>query len=213
MEEVWRPVKGYEGYYEVSSIGSVYSVPRVIESYNSRAKSVVQQRLSGRNMKLVRNSLGYDMVCLSKNGIRKVCQVHRLVAEAFIDNPENKPFVDHINTIPYDNRVENLRWVDSVENSNNDLTVQHTHGFGYNSQFRKGFCPSSNARANKKNGIGVYSYDTKVCLSEPTRHGAFIRISKPDGNRVCDFGVSYDSLVSLKDEIEEYLKDTKRTSI
>lgn len=213
MEEIWRPVKGYEGYYEVSSFGRVHSVLRVIDCYNHRAKTVIPVRFGGKLLKPCRHSDGYETVALSRDNNHVVCQVHRLVAETFIDNPENKPFVDHINTIPYDNRVENLRWVDSVDNSNNDLTVQHTYGFGYNSQFRKGFCPSSNARTSKKTGIGVYSYDTMVCLSEETKYGAFIRLSKPDGNKICDFGVSYDSLVSLKNEIEEYIKATKRTSI
>lgn len=51
--------------------------------------------------------------------------VHRAVAEVFIPNPENKPFVDHINTNPLDNRVNNLRWVTAKENQNNTLTKRH----------------------------------------------------------------------------------------
>jgi hypothetical protein len=55
----------------------------------------------------------------------KLISVHRLVAKAFIDNPENKSEVDHINTIKDDNRISNLRWVTSTENSNNPLSIEH----------------------------------------------------------------------------------------
>lgn len=71
------------------------------------------------------NKDGYLVVLLyDRYGRRHNKPIHRLVAEAFIPNLENKPCVDHINTVRTDNRVENLRWVDWKENSNNELTIQ-----------------------------------------------------------------------------------------
>ena len=62
---------------------------------------------------------GYHRVCLYRDGKQKKFSVHRLVAQAFIPNPDNKPFIDHINRNTHDNRVENLRWVTALENSQN----------------------------------------------------------------------------------------------
>lgn len=74
--------------------------------------------------KLSTDTYGYLQVRI--DGVFKL--VHRIVAETFIPNPENKPCIDHINTIRYDNRVENLRWVTHKENSNNPITRKHLSG-------------------------------------------------------------------------------------
>ena len=65
-----------------------------------------------------KNKYGYMQVCLCKNGKKKMLYVHRLLALHFIPNPENKPYVDHINGIRDDNRLENLRWLTHKENCN-----------------------------------------------------------------------------------------------
>ena len=62
---------------------------------------------------------GYYRLCLCKNGKSKTYKLHRLIAIHYIQNPENKPFIDHINRIKTDNRIENLRWVTSSENNQN----------------------------------------------------------------------------------------------
>ena len=108
-EEVWKSIRDYEGLYEVSNLGRVKSL-----NYRKTGKKKI--------LKNVENNKGYLTVYLTKNGKRKLFQVHRLVAETFIPNPEDKPCVDHINTIRDDNRVENLRWVTYEENNNNPLT-------------------------------------------------------------------------------------------
>ena len=108
-EEVWKPIKDYEGLYEISNLGRVKSL-----NYKKTGKEKI--------LKNVENNYGYLMVGLTKNGKQKLFLVHRLVAEAFIPNPENKPCIDHINTIRTKNYVWNLRWVTHEENSNNPLT-------------------------------------------------------------------------------------------
>ena len=108
-EEIWKPIKDFEGYYEVSSLGRVKSL-----NYRGTGKEKV--------LKNIEEYKGYLIVNLTKNGKQKSFYVHRLVAEAFIPNPDNLPCIDHINTIKNDNRVENLRWVTYKENNNNQLT-------------------------------------------------------------------------------------------
>lgn len=118
--EIWKPVKGYEGLYEVSNLGNLRSLDR----YSMCGKQYCL--FKGKPIKAFPDSKGYLRTDLCKNGQRKLHLVHRLVAEAFISNPNNLPCIDHINTIKTDNRVENLRWCSYKENSNNPLTIEHT---------------------------------------------------------------------------------------
>ena len=103
MEERWKPIKGYEGLYEVSSEGRV-------------------RNLIKGNYLALKNLNGYQRVGLCIHSKQKWFFVHRLVAQTFIPKPEEKPEVDHINCNRCDNRVENLRWVTSKENNNNPIT-------------------------------------------------------------------------------------------
>ena len=117
--EVWKDVKNYEGYYIVSSMGKVKSLDRIVLGKNGASYF-----RSGKLKSSVTNKWGYLQVLLSKNNKQKLCLIHRLVAEVFIPNPENKPHIDHINTDKKDNRVENLRWATRSENMNNPLTKE-----------------------------------------------------------------------------------------
>lgn len=106
--EVLREIPGFPD-YKVSNLGRVFSHRGKIEKMLRPSKSWY----------------GYEQVTLSNGEKKRTMVVHRLVALAFIPNPENKPCVDHINTMKTDNRPENLRWVSHKENSANPLTVEH----------------------------------------------------------------------------------------
>lgn len=115
--EIWKPVVGYEGVYEVSSFGKVRSLKRTRKG-KCESECGVKERL----LKPSKHTKGYLVCGLSKDGKLKYFKVHRLVAEAFLPNPENKEQIDHINTIKTDNCISNLRWVTPKENTNNPLT-------------------------------------------------------------------------------------------
>lgn len=116
--EVWKPVKGYEGLYEVSNLGNVRSVDRYV-MYGNRYCF-----LKGKPKKDYLTSTGYLSTDLYKNSQRKHYFVHRLVADAFCENPDRERFnvVDHINTDTLDNRAENLRWCDTAGNLANPIS-------------------------------------------------------------------------------------------
>lgn len=100
MEEIWKPIIEYENYY-VSNQGKIKG---------PRCDNIKPYIIKG----------GYAIVSLHSNQVTKKKLVHRIVAEAFIENPQNHPTVDHINRIKHDNRAENLRWVTVSENNMNN---------------------------------------------------------------------------------------------
>lgn len=109
MIEEWRPVIGYEGLYEVSSYGRV----RSLDKYDS-----MNRFLRGRILRLFTDGLGYLRAQLYSNSKRKSFLVHRLVAQAFIPNPDNLPQVNHIDENPSNDNVDNLEWCDGKYNVN-----------------------------------------------------------------------------------------------
>lgn len=111
VNEIWRPVVGFEGYYEVSNQGNVRSVERYVN-----AKLGSKKLLAGLVLKKCIDKYGYDRVCLSVKQKRKYCQVHRLVMLAFAGEIVGKKEVNHKNGIKTDNRLENLEWVTTSEN-------------------------------------------------------------------------------------------------
>lgn len=113
MDEMWKPVVGYEGLYEVSNKGNVRSLNRTIP-YKSQGKRAVAY---GKQLHAVRNKAGYCRVNLCNDGKHSAKFVHRLVAEAFIENPANLREVNHKDENPSNNVVENLEWCDSAYNN------------------------------------------------------------------------------------------------
>lgn len=119
----WRDVPGYEGLYQVSDNGQVRSLDRRV--YNAHNGWI---KIKGKTLKAFTDRDGYQKVVLCREGVTCYCGVHRLVALAFIPNPENKPCIDHINTVTNDNRVDNLRWATHKDNANNPLTILKQSG-------------------------------------------------------------------------------------
>lgn len=161
MQEIWKPVVGYENLYEVSSIGRVKSL-----NYKRSNKEKILKNNLGLN--------GYHRVTLHR-GQRKQYLVHKLVAEAFIPNPENKKFVDHLNTIRTDNRVENLQFVTMTENNNNPITkskmsLAATKRPPISEETRKKFMALCFTRKSKNRARSVVCTDTGI--SYESQHAA-----------------------------------------
>ena len=118
MEEVWKDVQGYEGLYQVSNLGRVKSLERSV--YHSKGGNRIYP---GKILNPSNNGDGYLFLYLSKNGTTKEYRVNRLVAEAFIPNPDNLEVVNHKDENKLNNSVENLEWC-TVEYNNRYSTAK-----------------------------------------------------------------------------------------
>ena len=124
MKEEWRDIKGYEGKYQISNMGNVVSL-----KYHRGESS---KQLKPRYPKPPHNEYGY--VVLSKDNKVQHFYLHRLVAEHFISNPENKPYVNHKDGNKHNNNVDNLEWVTPLENTlhaYNILGIHKKRGFKF----------------------------------------------------------------------------------
>lgn len=119
LDKTWKPIKGFEGLYEVSNTGEIKALERFV--LNNGGMQRKHERILKQNI----SKNKHCMVVLCKDGKTYPKLVHRIVAEMFIPNPENKPCIDHIDTDVTNNSVENLRWVTQKENCNNPLTRKH----------------------------------------------------------------------------------------
>lgn len=114
MEE-YRKIPGLPYYYEVSNLGNVRTLDHYVKGRWGHAF------FKGKMLKQYTDKKGYKSLSLEKS---KIYKIHRLVAKAFIQNPYDKPCVDHIDGNRGNNKVDNLRWVTFKENNNNPITIK-----------------------------------------------------------------------------------------
>lgn len=136
--KIWKDVVGYEGYYEVSNTGEVR---------NSQTGHILSPGLSQ----------GYHYVVLCRHGDRRNKQVNRLVAEAFIDNPENHPIVNHKNEVKTDNVVDNLEWCTySYNNTYGNASAHRSESLKGHQAWNKGKKMSDEFRKRVSEGMKKY---------------------------------------------------------
>ncbi|QXE92428.1 NUMOD4 motif-containing HNH endonuclease [Geomonas subterranea] len=154
------PVPGYEGLYAITKNGVVFSLPRP-----SSKKLNIMNPVD--NMKA-----GYLRVVLCKDGQTKLWYIHRLVALAFIPNPENKPMVNHKNGNKRDNRLENLEWVTSMEN--------HTHAFEHGLYPQRKIHPSKRKEVYDlvKSGVHIKDVAAKYGLKTGGVYALYYRYKR-----------------------------------
>lgn len=144
-----KDILGYEGLYAIDEEGDVWSY------------------ISDRYLKHHLNAYGYYVVDLYKDKIGKTTKIHRLVAEAYIPNPDNKSHVDHINRIKTDNRIENLRWATHQENMCNTSTQK-------NNKLQEKHIYFKVRRTKTKSGVKLYErYWFEICRNGITHQKYF----------------------------------------
>ena len=169
--EVWKDIPGYEGLYQASNLGRIKSLPK--------RKGKGAGYIKGEEVLTASvEAYGYARVVLRKEGIRKKYQVHRLVAEAFIPNPERKQQVNHKNCNKADNRVENLEWCNSSENMAHafknglvNLPTRKVEQYDLHGKFIKAFV--SIAEAEKETNVrrgNIWS----CCTGKRVKAGGYI---------------------------------------
>ncbi len=163
MEEVWKDVVDYEGFYQVSSLGRIKGCERIIK-HPKGGNRILKEKFRS----LANDTDGYKIVDLYKNGKGKIMKVHRLVSMAFIENPENKSQVNHINGIKYDNNVDNLEWSTSHEN------MQHAYTTGL-----------MKPNINNEKSVLMYSKDTNEFICSFV---SIVKASKHLNCRASDVG-------------------------
>lgn len=118
--EIWKDIKGFEGVYQISNFGNVKSFTRSCLRKDGRGCVTTK----GRNIKKINHNKGYYQVILSNGTIKKHCLIHRLVAETFISNLENKRCVNHIDGNKQNNLFSNLEWATYSENNKHAYDIK-----------------------------------------------------------------------------------------
>lgn len=167
--EIWKPVVGYEGVYEVSSFGRIRSLDRFRKYKDSTPDSLAF--VKGKMLKGKIDKDGYIeyALCVGKHKQMKYYRAHRLVAQAFIPNPNNYPIINHKNEIKDDNRVENLEWC------NNQYNIEYSRAkpilqFSKTDEFIKKW--KSCAEIERELGLD-HSSIQKCCIGKNKSRGGY----------------------------------------
>lgn len=179
MEEIWKDITGYEGFYQASNLGRIRGLPRTV--YNTRGLYIGKVSYINNNYNIMKlskmNKYGYMSVRLKKNGKGKTLSVHRLIAKTFIPNPSNLPCVNHKDENPSNNCVDNLEWCTRKYNSNygncrskiskalsgrnNAIRYKAVLQYDLDGNFIQEY--KSVKEANKKLGINIYNSGIPHC--------------------------------------------------
>lgn len=121
MNEIWKDIVGYEGHYQVSNTGQIKSLARKIW-YESKGRVKAHFKLRAEKILAQRvGTTGYLQISLCLESERKLVSLHRVMAEAFVPNPENKPEVNHKDTNKLNNTIQNFEWMTHAENMAHSL--------------------------------------------------------------------------------------------
>lgn len=212
MEEIWKDVIGYENKYEVSNLGRVRSCPRNTSGLG-RADYLIMKQSKDRG--------GYMIIGLMLNGKKSRFRVHRLVASAFIPNPENKEFVNHIDGVKDNNILSNLEWSTPSENTQHAVKAglinsnfdkykhnfvdDYLNGLGINMITRKYNVSHDYVSAYlKEQGVKVYSYPLKHKKYRARINELFEDGYKPKQvEEILDYKVPYNFIRSAR---QQYLE-------
>lgn len=178
-QEIWRPVVGYEGWYEVSTLGRVRSLSRTILC-NNRYEAFYKGKILSPTPNV---RWRYMTLYLCKDGVRKRVRVHRLVAMAFLPNPDNLPEVNHKDANRQNNRLDNLEWCDRKYNSN----------YGDARKKQQESARKNKAYKRRPKRISQYSLDGTYLATYDTSYEAARAIGHPNSGsnlRACARGNS-----------------------
>lgn len=160
MEEIWKDIEGYKNLYQISNKGNVKSLKRKV-----KCKNGIYHTISEKILKPCKNGRGYLFVNLQKEGKIKNTRIHRLVANAFIQNPYNLQEVNHIDEDKTNNNVENLEW----------CTREYNVNYGYRTklaakaQSKKVLCVETNiiyqSTREAERQLGLYHNNISNCCN------------------------------------------------
>ena len=179
--EIWKDIKGYEGKYQVSNLGRIKSLERDVFFPNGTVNRHIEEKILVQNI----GKLGYAYVNLYLNGKAKTIKTHRLVAMAFLPNPENKPMVNHKDEVKTNNVVDNLEWCDAQYNAlygtriqRQKQTYKDNYKNGKNKAVKKVFCVELNKTfdciTSAQEQLGIWrSVIAKVCKGKQKTAGGF----------------------------------------